>query len=85
MINGLFEEVSEEEMMNVNGACGGSANPYAAMMICQECQNKGNSYVRNVVVSTVIGAASGGITGAVASFATAVITGVPEPHSAHAK
>lgn len=50
------------------------------MMICQECQNKGNSYVRNVVVSTVIGAASGGIKGAVSSFATTVIAG-----SAHAK
>lgn len=40
MINGLFEELSEEEMLSVNGACAGGANPYAAMQPCQECNSK---------------------------------------------
>ncbi len=84
MINGLFEEISEEEIMSVNGGCGGGCNPYAAPMPCQECIDKGNAYAKTVVISTVIGAATGGVSGAIGAFATAVLTGVPEPHSAHA-
>lgn len=83
MINGLFEELSEEEMLSVNGACAGGANPYAAKQPCQECIDKGNNYVKNVIVSTIIGGVTGGVRGAIGAFATSVITGVPEPHESH--
>lgn len=31
MINGLFEEISEQEIMGVNGGCGGSASGLAIL------------------------------------------------------
>ena len=31
MINGLFEEISEQEIMSVNGGCGGSASDLAIL------------------------------------------------------
>lgn len=83
MINGLFEELSEEEMLSVNGACAGGANPYAAKQPCQECIDKGNNYFKNVIVSTIIGGVKDGFGGAIAAFATSVITGVPGPHESH--
>lgn len=83
MINGLFEELSEEEMLSVNGACAGGANPYAAMQPCQECIKQGSKYAKNVIVSTIIGAFVGGYAGAAGALATAAITGVPGPHDEH--
>ena len=84
MINGLFEEISEEEMMSVNGGCGGGGSPYYAPMPCQVCKDKGNAFTKQVVVNTVAGAVTGGIKGAVVAFVTTAITSHPEPHSAHA-
>lgn len=93
MINGLFVEISEEEIMSVNGGCGGGCNPYAAMMPCDQCINQGNAYMSSVVSQTVAGAVTGAITGGPAGAAVGVVTGfvsavittpVPEPHSEHA-
>lgn len=85
MINGLFMELSEEEMLSVNGACAGGANPYAAMQPCQECIDKGNNYLATIVNKTIDGAIDGGISGAAIGFIRAVTTTpVPEPHSEHA-
>lgn len=83
MFNGLFEELSEEEMLSVNGACAGGANPYAAMQPCQQCKEQGSNYAKNVIVSTIIGGVTGGVGGAIGAFATSVITGVPGPHESH--
>ena len=93
MVNGLFRDISEEEIMSVNGGCGGSGSPYAAMMPCQKCIDKGNAYmssvVRTTVAAAVVGAQRGGpvgaLAGAVSGFITGIITTkVPEPHSEHA-
>ena len=83
MVNGLFSEISEEEMLSVNGACGGGVNPYAAPQPCEECKNKGAEYVKEVVVNTTIGYITGGPTGAATAFLTTVIKEVPEPHEQH--
>ena len=33
MVNGFFSEISEAEIMSVNGGCGGGCNPFVAPMI----------------------------------------------------
>ena len=85
MVNGLFKEISEEEMMSVNGGCGGGGSPYAGPMPCQECKDKGNEYIEKIVKETANGFVEAGPIGAVKGFVKAIITTpVPEPHSEHA-
>ena len=84
MVNGLFKEISEEEMMSVNGGCGGGGSPYAGPMPCQECKDKGAKFVKDVIVQTTAGALTGGVPGAVVALVATCITSVPEPHSEHA-
>ena len=72
MINVFFSEISEEEMMSVNGGCGGGCNPGAAMMICDKCVAQSQQALANMAKAAI----SGAIEGAVASKSTyGAITG----------
>ena len=46
MINGLFKEISEEEMMSVNGGCGGGGS-YHNLGIDFDCTGVANVQVNN--------------------------------------
>jgi len=85
MIQGLFNEVSEEEMvLTIGGSCAGGCNPYAAPMICSTCVSNGNSFAKAAIVGAVGGAITGGVAGAVVGFVSLAITSNPAPHSSHA-
>ena len=95
MINGLFKEISEEEIMSVNGGCGGGINSAGpspqgkgwvtvSVPPCPECERQGNQFAKNAAIITAGGAVTGGIKGAIVAFITYATTSGPEPHSAHA-
>lgn len=73
MVNGFFREISEEEIMSVNGGCGGGCNPYAAMMIDEEYVEATNKATARVVVSVIAGAVTGGLKGAIVAGVVQII------------
>ena len=71
MVNGFFREISEEEIMSVNGGCGGGCNPNAAMMCpprCDACTKVSNNTAKELAAGAVVGAV---VTVATAGMATA--------------
>ena len=78
MVNGFFREISEEEIMSVNGGCGGGCNPYAAMMCpprCDACTKESNNTAKEIAAGVITGSVATILTGGLSTAAQVVIGG----------
>ncbi|NLK46434.1 MAG: hypothetical protein GX297_07260 [Treponema sp.] len=66
MINGFFREISEEEIMSVNGGCGGGGGP----MPCDKCKKDSQILETAMALAVIGGAITGGLKGAIVAGVT---------------